>query len=88
MPVARGLPSVLKAIKFIEPSHVKTHLNESVANIQAIGSFSIKTLKPGTWVRPVINLVIAKVAPLKINNIASVTIKDGKPVLTTSIPLK
>ena len=25
-------------------------------------------------------------APRKINSIASVTIKDGKPVLTTSIP--
>ena len=48
IPVANGVPSVLKAIKFIEPSQVNNHLNVSVANIQAIGSFSIKTLKPGT----------------------------------------
>ena len=48
-----------------------------MANIHAIGSSSINTRNPGTWVLPVISLVIAKVAPLKINNIASVTIKDG-----------
>ena len=88
MPVANGVPSVLNAIKFIEPNQVNNHLKVSVANIHAIGSFSIKTLKPGTCVLPVINLVIANVAPLKINNIARVTIKDGSPVLTTRIPLK
>ena len=48
IPVANGVPSVLKSIKFIEPNHVKTHLNVSVAKIQANGSFSINTLKPGT----------------------------------------
>ena len=88
IPVAKGVPSVLKSIKFIEPSQTKNHLNVSVANNQAMGSFSIKTLKPGTCVRPVINLVRAKVAPLKINNIAKVTMKDGSPVLTTNSPLK
>ena len=35
-----------------------------------------------------INLVKANVAPLKINNIARVTINEGRPVLTTRIPLK
>ena len=49
IPVARGVPSVLKAIKFIEPSQeVKIHLNVSVAKIHANGSSSIKTLNPGT----------------------------------------
>ena len=48
IPVAKGVPSVLKAIKFIEPSQVNNHLKVSVAKIHAIGSFSIKTLRPGT----------------------------------------
>ena len=86
IPVANGDPSCLKAIKPKDPSHVKTPLNASAEKIQAIGSFSINTLKPGTCVLPVINLVKASVAPLKINNIANVTIKDGSPVLTTKIP--
>merc|ERR1711991_364165 len=46
------------------------------------------TLNPGTCVLPVINRVIANVAPLKINNIANETMNEGKPVLTTIIPLK
>ena len=48
IPVASGVPSVLNAIRFIEPNQVKTHLNVSVANIHANGSSSIKTLRPGT----------------------------------------
>ena len=51
IPVANGLPSVLNAIRFIDPNHVKTHLNVSVANIHANGSSSIKTLNPGTAVQ-------------------------------------
>ena len=66
IPVANGVPSVLKAIKSIEPSQVKTPLNVSVAKIHAKGSSSIKTLNPGTCVLPVIKRVKAKVAPLKI----------------------
>ena len=85
-PVANGVPSCLKAINPKDPSHVKTPLKASAEKIQAIGSFSMSTLKPGTCVLPVINLVNASVAPLKMNNIASVTIKDGRPVLTTKIP--
>ena len=88
IPVASGVPSVLNAINFILPNQVNNHWNVSVANNQAIGSSSISTLNPGTCVLPVINRVIAKVAPLKINSIASVTINEGRPVLTTIIPLK
>ena len=70
--------------KFKTPKDAKA----SAEKIHAIGSFSINTLNPGTCVLPVINLVNAKVAPLKINNIANVTMNDGSPVLTTNIPFK
>ena len=87
IPVANGVPSCLNSISPKDPNHVKTNLKASAEKIQAIGSSSTRTLNPGTCVLPVINLVIAKVAPLNINNIASVTINDGRPVLTTRIPL-
>ena len=48
IPVAKGVPSVLSAIKFIEPNQLNNHVKVSVAKIHAIGSSSIKTLKPGT----------------------------------------
>ena len=38
----------LSAIKFIDPNQVNSHLNVSVAKIQAIGSLSINTRRPGT----------------------------------------
>ena len=86
IPVAKGVPSCLKAINPNEPNQTNSPENTSAENIHAIGSFSIKTLNPGTCVLPVINLVNAKVAPLKIKSIAKVTIKEGNPVLTTKIP--
>ena len=48
IPVAKGVPSVLKAIIFIDPNQENNHLKLSVAKIQATGSSSIRTLKPGT----------------------------------------
>ena len=77
---------VLKQLILMSPTKTNSPENTSAENIHAIGSFSIKTLSPGTCVLPVINLVNAKVAPLKINSIARVTIKEGNPVLTTKIP--
>ena len=48
IPVAKGVPSVLKAIKFIDPNQVNNHLKVSVAKIHAKGSLSIRTRSPGT----------------------------------------
>ena len=59
----------------------------SPANIGASQSCSARSLRPETWVRPVIHRVKPMVRPRRMNRPASVTMNDGRPLLITITPL-
>ena len=48
---------------------------------------SARSLRPETWVRPVIHRVKPMVMPRRMNRPPSVTMNDGRPVRTTIMPL-
>ena len=87
MPCTAGRPSGRFSIRPMSASQTSTLPPNCPLNNGASQSPSVSSLMPGIWVRPVMRRVRPRVMPRRMNSEASVTMKDGRPVFTTSQPL-
>jgi hypothetical protein len=88
MPCTVGSPSGRLSMRPISASQISTLPPNWPLNNGASQSPSLSSLMPGICVRPVMRRVAPSVMPRRMNNEANVTMKDGRPVFTTSQPLR